>query len=86
MAGGRCHVKESVQPHVAQQFADAGLAAIRFDRGTSARATPSAPTTDPNAQIEDYRNAMSFAETLDEAVVFLLDIAPGPCFTRSPTR
>ncbi|MDX6474633.1 MAG: uncharacterized protein QOH95_144, partial [Gaiellaceae bacterium] len=31
MAGGWCYVKELVQPHVAQQFADTGLAAILFD-------------------------------------------------------
>ena len=67
MAGGWCYVKELVQPHVAQEFADTGLAAILFDyRNFGASDGARRQHIDPNAQIEDYRNAISFAETLDE--------------------
>ena len=67
MAGGWCYVKELVQPHVAQQFADTGLAAILFDyRNFGSSDGARRQHIDPNAQIEDYRNAISFAETLDE--------------------
>ena len=67
MAGGWCYVKELVQPHVAQQFADTGLAAIVFDyRNFGSSDGVRRQHIDPNAQIEDYRNAISFAETLDE--------------------
>ncbi|MDX6597951.1 MAG: uncharacterized protein QOE87_1838, partial [Gaiellales bacterium] len=67
MAGGWCYVKELVQPHVAQQFADTGLAAILFDyRNFGSSDGARRQHIDPNAQVEDYRNAISFAETLDE--------------------
>ena len=67
MAGGWCYVKELVQPHVAQQFADTGLAAILFDyRNFGSSDGTRRQHIDPNAQLEDYRNAISFAETLDE--------------------
>jgi fermentation-respiration switch protein FrsA (DUF1100 family) len=67
MAGGWCYVKELVQPHVAQQFADTGLAAVLFDyRNFGSSDGIRRQHIDPNAQIEDYRNAISFAETLDE--------------------
>jgi len=67
MAGGWCYVKELVQPHVAQQFADVGLAAILFDyRNFGSSDGARRQHIDPNAQVEDYRNAISFAETLAE--------------------
>ena len=67
MAGGWCYVKELVQPHVAQRFADAGFAAILFDyRNFGSSDGTRRQHIDPNAQIEDYRNAISLAETLDE--------------------
>ena len=67
MAGGWCYVKELVQPHVAQQFADAGLAAILFDyRNFGSSGGARRQHIDPNMQLEDYRNAISFAETLPE--------------------
>ena len=67
MAGGWCYVKELVQPHVAQEFADAGMAAILFDyRNFGSSDGERRQHIDPNAQIEDYKNAISFAETLDE--------------------
>ena len=67
MAGGWCYVKELVQPHVARHFADTGLAAILFDyRNFGSSDGTRRQHIDPNAQIEDYRNAISFAETLGE--------------------
>jgi uncharacterized protein len=66
MAGGWCYVKELVQPHVAQHFADNGLAAVLFDyRNFGSSDGTRRQHIDPNAQIEDYRNAISFAETLE---------------------
>ncbi len=67
MAGGWCYVKELVQTHVAEQFAEAGLAAVLFDyRNFGASDGDRRQHIDPNAQIEDYQNAISFAETLAE--------------------
>ncbi|MBT8250387.1 MAG: alpha/beta hydrolase, partial [Acidimicrobiia bacterium] len=67
MAGGWCYVKELVQTHVAEQFAEAGLAAVLFDyRNFGASDGARRQHIDPNAQIEDYQNAISFAETLPE--------------------
>jgi uncharacterized protein len=67
MAGGWCYVKELVQPHVAERVAATGLAAILFDyRNFGSSDGARRQHIDPNAQIEDYRNAISFAETLDE--------------------
>ncbi len=66
MAGGWCYVKELVQPHYADAFVRAGCAALVFDyrRLGSSDGTPR-QHLDPWDQIEDYRNAVSFAETLD---------------------
>jgi fermentation-respiration switch protein FrsA (DUF1100 family) len=67
MAGGWCYVKELVQPHFAERFAAAGLAAVLFDyRNLGSSDGARRQHLDPNMQIEDYRNAISFAETLDE--------------------
>ncbi|UOR01313.1 alpha/beta hydrolase [Leucobacter allii] len=66
MAGGWCYVKEIVQPHYAQMFADHGIAAILFDyRNFGDSDGGRRQHIDPQMQIEDYRNAISFAETLD---------------------
>ena len=66
MAGGWCYVKELVQPYYAQAFAEAGCAALVFDyrRFGSSDGSPR-QHLDPWDQIEDYKNALSFAETLD---------------------
>ena len=66
MAGGWCYVKELVQPHYADAFVRAGCAALVFDyrRLGSSDGTPR-QHLDPWDQIEDYRSAISFAETLD---------------------
>jgi len=63
MAGGWCYVKELVQPAYAQVFAQAGIAALVFDyRGFGASDGEPRQHIDPWAQIEDYKNAISFAE------------------------
>ena len=65
MAGGWCYVKELVQPHYAEAFVRVGCAALVFDyrRFGASDGTPR-QHLDPWDQIEDYRNAISFAETL----------------------
>lgn len=66
MAGGWCYVKELVQPTYAQAFVDQGCAALVFDYRNfgDSDGTPR-QHLDPWLQIEDYKNAISFAETLD---------------------
>lgn len=67
MAGGWCYVKEIVQPHYAQMFADNGFAAVLFDYRNFGESDGSRRQhIDPNMQLDDYRNAISYAETLDE--------------------
>ncbi len=67
MAGGWCYVKELVQPHYAEMYCDAGFGALLFDyRNFGASDGARRQHIDPNMQLEDYRNAISFAETLDE--------------------
>ena len=65
MAGGWCYVKELVQPEYAKTFAAAGIAALVFDyRNFGYSAGEPRQHLDPWEQIEDYRNAISYAETL----------------------
>jgi pimeloyl-ACP methyl ester carboxylesterase len=66
MAGGWCYVKELVQPTYARAFVDQGCAALVFDYRNFGESdgTPR-QHLDPWRQIEDYRNAISYAETLD---------------------
>ncbi len=67
MAGGWCYVKELVQPEYAKVFADAGVAALVFDyRGFGSSDGEPRQHVDPWAQIEDYKNAISYAETRSE--------------------
>ncbi len=67
MAGGWCYVKELVQPEYARVFAGAGIAALVFDyRGFGTSEGEPRQHVDPWAQIEDYRNAISWAETRSE--------------------
>jgi fermentation-respiration switch protein FrsA (DUF1100 family) len=67
MAGGWCYVKELVQPAYAEMYAGAGFAALLFDyRNFGSSDGARRQHIDPNMQIEDYKNAISFAETLDE--------------------
>src|SRR3989338_7707973 len=65
MAGGWCYVRELVMPHYADVFSRAGLAVVLFDyRRLGASEGEPRQHLDPNDQIEDYRNAISFSETL----------------------
>lgn len=67
MAGGWCYTKEIVMPHYANSFLDIGVACLRFDyRGFGESEGEPRQHLDPWAQIEDYRNALSFAATLDD--------------------
>jgi fermentation-respiration switch protein FrsA (DUF1100 family) len=67
MAGGWCYVKELVQPHYAERFEREGLAVLLFDyRNFGASGGARRQHIDPVAQVEDYKNAISYAETLDE--------------------
>jgi len=67
MAGGWCYVKELVQPHYAQFFVDAGFAVLLFDyRNFGSSDGARRQHIDPNMQIEDYKNAISYLETRDD--------------------
>jgi predicted acyl esterase len=67
MAGGWCYVKELVMPHYARVFVEAGMAVLVFDyRCLGASEGEPRQHLDPWAQIEDYRNAISFVRTLPE--------------------
>jgi fermentation-respiration switch protein FrsA (DUF1100 family) len=64
MAGGWCYVKELRQPQYAREFVERGFAALIFDYRTLG-ASDGEPRQhlDPWAQVEDYRNAISYLET-----------------------
>lgn len=65
MAGGWCYVKEIVMPTYAAELAAIGCATLRFDyRGFGESDGERRQHIDPWAQIEDYRNALSYAATL----------------------
>jgi fermentation-respiration switch protein FrsA (DUF1100 family) len=67
MAGGWCYVKELVQPDYARHFVEAGIAALVFDyRYLGDSEGEPRQHLNPWEQIEDYYNAISFAETLPE--------------------
>jgi uncharacterized protein len=67
MAGGWCYVKEIVQPFYAEHFANAGVAALVFDyRNFGESDGARRQHIDPWMEIEDYKNAISFAETLGD--------------------
>lgn len=67
MAGGWCYVKEIVMPHYAEFFIKAGLAALIFDyRRFGVSDGEPRQHLDPWDQIEDYKNAISFVQTLPE--------------------
>ncbi len=66
MAGGWCYVKEIVMPTYAAELAAVGCATLRFDyRGFGESDGERRQHIDPWAQIEDYRNALSFAASID---------------------
>jgi uncharacterized protein len=67
LAGGWCYVKEIVQPKYASAFAEAGMNALLFDyRCLGGSGGEPRQHLDPRAQLEDYRNALSYLETRDD--------------------
>jgi pimeloyl-ACP methyl ester carboxylesterase len=67
MAGGWCYTKEIVMPDYADFFTREGVACLLFDyRNFGESDGMPRQHLDPWMQIADYRNAISFAETLQE--------------------
>lgn len=67
MAGGWCYVRELVMPRYAEFFTKAGMAVLLFDyRCLGVSGGEPRQHLDPDAQIEDYKNAISYAESLPE--------------------
>lgn len=67
MGGGWCYVKEIVLPHYAKGIVAAGSAVLMFDyRNFGESSGERRQHIDPSEQIEDFRNAVSYAETLPE--------------------
>lgn len=67
MGGGWCYVKELIQPEYAKAFNAAGLAALVFDyRYLGSSDGEPRQHINPWEQIEDYRNAISYAESRSE--------------------
>ncbi|MEC3947952.1 alpha/beta hydrolase [Sphingobium sp. HWE2-09] len=67
MAGGWCYTKEIVMPHYSKFFEEIGCATLAFDYRNFGESTGSPRQhVDPWEQIEDYRNAISFARTLPD--------------------
>lgn len=65
MAGGWCYTKEIVMPHYAKFFRDIGCATLLFDYRCFGESTGSPRQhINPWDQVEDYRNALTFAESL----------------------
>jgi uncharacterized protein len=66
MAGGWCYTKEIVMPHYAKSFHAIGCATLAFDyRNFGESEGEVRQDLNPWEQIEDIRNAVSFAHTLD---------------------
>jgi uncharacterized protein len=67
MAGGWCYVKELRQPQYAAEFVKRGFAALVFDyRRMGASEGQPRQHLEPWDQIEDYKAAITFLETLEE--------------------
>lgn len=67
MAGGWCYTKEIVMPHYATYLRQSGVATLLFDyRRFGESAGQPRQHIDPWDQIEDYKNAVSYAETIPE--------------------
>jgi len=67
MAGGWCYVKEIVMPHYAQFFLNEGVACLLIDyRNFGVSDGEPRQHLDPWKQIEDYKNGVSFLESLPE--------------------
>ena len=67
MGGGWCYVKEIVMPHYATGILAAGAAVLMFDyRNFGDSSGERRQHIDPWGQIEDFRNAVTFVQTLPE--------------------
>lgn len=67
MGGGWCYVKEIVMPHYAKGILAAGAAVLMFDyRNFGESSGTRRQHIDPWEQIEDFRNAVTYVETLPE--------------------
>lgn len=67
MGGGWCYVKEIVMPHYAKAIVEKGVAVLMFDyRCMGASEGEPRQHIDPAAQIEDYKSAITFGETIPE--------------------
>lgn len=67
-AGGWCYTKEIVIPHVARIAGAEGVQFFGFDyRGFGESGGARRQHLDPWMQISDFRNAITFAERMDEA-------------------
>jgi uncharacterized protein len=67
MGGGWCYVKEIVMPHYAKGIGAAGAAVLMFDYTNFGESGGERRQhIDPWQQIEDFRNAVTYVETLPE--------------------
>lgn len=67
MGGGWCYVKEIVMPHYGKDIVAAGSAVLMFDyRNFGESSGERRQHINPWEQIEDFRSAVSYAETLPE--------------------
>lgn len=67
MGGGWCYVKEIVMPHYAKAIVENGVAVLMFDyRCMGASDGTPRQHIDPAAQVEDYKSAITFGESLKE--------------------
>lgn len=67
MAGGWCYTKEIVMPYYGEHFVNKGVGILMIDyRNFGDSDGARRQHLDPWMQIEDYRNGISFAETLPE--------------------
>jgi len=67
MGGGWCYVKELIQPDYAKYFVDAGYACLIFDyRHLGESDGEPRQHINPWAQIDDYRNAMTYVSLRED--------------------
>jgi hypothetical protein len=67
LGGGWCYVKELVQPTFAEAISDKGMASLVFDyRGFGESGGAPRQHINPWAQMEDYKNAISYVMSRDE--------------------
>ena len=66
LGGGWCYVKEIVQPSFAREFNQRGITALVFDyRHLGESAGEPRQRINPWDQVEDYKNAISFAQRIE---------------------